>query len=68
MANHGKHETRTARILADVGHELKNNPPRILSKTRRKEGKKAAETQRVAILLSKARAAGARIPKEAKRA
>jgi len=38
-----------------AGREMKKNPPRILAKTRRKKGKKAAERQRRAILLSKAR-------------
>ena len=57
MARH----TRTARILENVGKELKNNPPSILKSTRRKSGAKAAEKQRVAILLSKARKRGARI-------
>lgn len=41
--------------IAQIGHELKANPPKILAKTRRKKGKKAAEAQRRAILLSKAR-------------
>lgn len=41
--------------LERIGHELKTNPPKILEKTRRKKGKKAAEKQRIAILLSKAR-------------
>ncbi len=54
-------KSRTARILEDVGGELKDNPPKILAKTRRKKGAKAAESQRVAILLSKARDAGARV-------
>ncbi len=53
--------TRAARILASVGEELKNNPPSILGRTRRKSGVKAAEKQRVAILLNKARRRGARI-------
>jgi hypothetical protein len=48
-------------ILESVGHELKHNPPRILSKTRKKKGRKQAEKQRKAILLSKARRAGARV-------
>jgi hypothetical protein len=47
------------RILQEVGHELKTRPPRILAKTRRKKGAKAAERQRKAILLSKARSKGA---------
>lgn len=50
MADH----SRTAHILASVGKELKDNPPSILKKTHRKKGAKAAEKQRVAILLSKA--------------
>ena len=56
-----KHNTRTARILESVGKELKNNPPSILGKTRRSGGAKAAEKQRVAILLNKARKRGASI-------
>lgn len=56
--------TRTARILKDVGRELKDNPPDILEETRRKKGAKGAEEQRVAILLSKARKRGARISKQ----
>ncbi len=56
-----KADTRTARILASIGKELKDNPPSILKQTRRKTGAKAAEKQRVAILLNKARKRGARI-------
>ena len=48
-------------ILSRIGKEIKENPPKVLEKTRRKKGKKAAEKQRVAILLSKARKAGASI-------
>ena len=50
-----------ARFIADggalrrAGRELKANPPAVLARTRRKKGKKAAERQRRAILLSKAR-------------
>ena len=52
---------RHARFIADegalrrAGRELKANPPAVLARTRRKKGKKAAERQRRAILLSKAR-------------
>lgn len=49
----------TRESLEKAGHELKGNPPRILAKTRFKKGTKAAEKQRVAILLSKARKADA---------
>ncbi|HZM78491.1 MAG TPA: hypothetical protein VFC19_22420 [Candidatus Limnocylindrales bacterium] len=46
--------------LQRIGHELKQNPPRVLGKTARKFGRARAEKQRVAILLSKARRAGAK--------
>lgn len=52
---------RTARLLTGIGRELKENPPSVLEKTRKKKGVKAAEAQRRAILLSKARAMGADI-------
>jgi hypothetical protein len=55
--------TKTRETLEAVGYELKENPPKILAKTKRKSGTKAANRQRVAILLSKARATGAKIPK-----
>ena len=51
-------------ILQSVGHELKTDPPRILSHTRKKFGAKQADKQRVAILLNKARKRGANIPKQ----
>lgn len=50
-------------ILQSVGHELKENPPRQLAKTRKKFGAARAEKQRVAILLSKSRKRGANVPK-----
>lgn len=53
--------SKSRRILHSVGTELRDNPPRILAKTRKKKGKSAAEKQRVAILLSKARKRGARV-------
>jgi Family of unknown function (DUF6496) len=56
-------QTKTARKLQSAFHEMKENPPKILAKTRKKEGAEQANKQRVAIGLSKARAAGARIPK-----
>ena len=39
MADHGR---KGASIIQSVGHELKHNPPKILAKTRRKKGAKAA--------------------------
>lgn len=57
-------DTSTTRDITEaVGHELKTNPPKILARTRSKYGKARAEKQRVAILLSKSRKAGARIPR-----
>jgi hypothetical protein len=53
-------------ILESVGHELKVSPPKQLARTRRKFGASDAAKQRVAILLSKARKAGASIPRRSK--
>lgn len=49
--------------IAAIGRELKDNPPSIVASTRRKFGPARANKQRVAILLSKARKAGASISK-----
>lgn len=62
MAEVKRPKTRTARILEDVGEELKENPPSVLETTRRRGGKAQAERQRRAILLSKARKRGADVP------
>lgn len=48
--------------LDAIGKELKSNPPAIVNSTRRKFGAARADKQRVAILLSKARKAGVKIP------
>jgi len=56
--------SKDAKILRAAGHEMKVSPPKILKQTRRKSGAAQAEKQRVAILLSKARAAGADIPEK----
>lgn len=50
-------------IVHKMFSEIKQNPPAVLAKTRRKKGAARANKQRVAIGLSKARAAGVRIPK-----
>jgi hypothetical protein len=42
--------------------EVHKNTPKAVKKTTAKKGKAAGEKQRVAIALSKARAAGAKIP------
>jgi hypothetical protein len=56
MARQGKHVSE--RKLRDIFHELKENPPAILAKTRRKSGAKRANEQRIAIAYSKARRGG----------
>jgi hypothetical protein len=56
--------SKTRRLTKAAGDEMKKNPPAILKKTLQKSGPKRAEAQRVAILLSKARAAGADIPEK----
>lgn len=56
--------SKTQRLIRAAGHELKENPPRVLRSTQRKKGKQFARKQEVAIMLSKARAAGADIPEK----
>jgi hypothetical protein len=46
---------------------MKQNPPRVLKETAKKYGEKVAEKQRKAILISKARKAGAKVPPPKKR-
>ncbi len=48
--------------LEAIGHELKANPPAIVNATRRKFGAARAQKQNTAILLSKARKAGVKLP------
>lgn len=50
-------KSRLRRAQTRAFDELEKNPPRILAKTRKKSGKKAADKQRVAIALAKARRA-----------
>ena len=59
-------KARKSAILEDVGHEIKENPPKILAQTAQKFGPARAAKQRVAILLNKARRSGASIPKATK--
>ncbi len=59
----GQLKSKTADALENAGHEIKVNPPKILARTKSKFGAARAERQRRAILLSKARSAGAKIPK-----
>jgi hypothetical protein len=41
--------------IEKAGHELKEDPPAVLAKTKRKFGKARADRQRIAIMLNKAR-------------
>lgn len=52
----------TEDILNSVGKELRDDPPSVLEKTAKKFGKQRANKQRVAILLSKSRRLGAKVP------
>ena len=63
MARKAKRQTASQRKIQAAGHEVKKNPPRVLASTKRKFGARRAEQQRTAIVLNKARAAGARIPR-----
>lgn len=59
--------TKTRSVLESVGTELKENPPEILKQTAKKFGAARAKKQRTAILLSKARRQGAKIPQNPRR-
>lgn len=50
-----------SKLLQRAFHEVKHNEPRIVGKTRKKKGSKAAQRQKIAIALSKAREAGANV-------
>ena len=50
--------------LESAFHEVNENEPAVVAKTRKKKGAAAAQKQKVAIALSKAREAGANIPKK----
>ena len=56
--------TESQDIIERAGREVRDNPPKILAKTRRKKGAKAAHKQKVAIMLSKVRRAGAKIARK----
>ena len=53
---------RSTDIVDSVGKELKADPPKQLAATAAKFGQAKANKQRVAILLSKSRGMGAKIP------
>ncbi|MCI0526268.1 MAG: hypothetical protein L0Y56_02270 [Nitrospira sp.] len=56
-------EKKSRGIAERMFREVFRDEPQVVAKTRRKKGAKAAHRQKVAIALSKARRAGARIPK-----
>jgi hypothetical protein len=53
-------QTKSQRIVSSAFHEVKHDTPKIVTHTAAKFGQERADKQRVAIALSKARAAGAR--------
>ncbi len=58
--------SKTQDVLEDVGKELKQNEPAVVTSTRRKFGPVRAEKQREAIMFSKARKLGASVGKAPK--
>lgn len=59
-----KKETRTQKKVKAAFKEVKKDEPSIVTKTRKKEGEEAANKQKIAIALSKARKTGAKIPEK----
>lgn len=59
-----KQKTKTQKKVSAAFREVNKKEPTIVGKTREKKGSAAAKKQKVAIALSKAREAGARIPKK----
>lgn len=57
-------QSATKRKVAAAFHEVMHNTPKIVKTTARKKGAAQAHKQEIAIALSKARAAGAHIPKK----
>ena len=53
---------KTQSKIEAAGHEIKENPPKILAHTAKKFGKARAKKQKTAIILAKARKEGAKIP------
>lgn len=49
--------------MEEAFHEVHHDEPEIVGRTRRKKGAAAAEAQRTAVALSKARRAGVAIPR-----
>lgn len=62
-----KKETKSNKKVKAAFEEVYSNEPTVVEKTREKKGETQAKKQKVAIALSKARAAGAKIPKKGKK-
>lgn len=60
-------KSKTQKRIAAAAREVRKDEPAVVGKTRRKFGAKRAAAQKTAIVLSKARKAGARIPKKGRR-
>lgn len=60
----GSKKSKTEKLIKAAGKEIKNNPPSILVKTAKKSGTAQMKRQKVAIMLSKARANGADLPRK----
>jgi hypothetical protein len=58
-----KKKGKSKKIVERAFHEVTHNTPHQVAATMAKKGPVAARKQRVAIALSKARSAGARIPR-----
>ena len=56
--------TKSRAIIGKMGREVKQNPPKIVKHTAAKFGAARAAKQRTAIVLDKARRAGAKISKK----
>jgi hypothetical protein len=59
-----KKMSKTKKKVRAAFREVHRKEPKVVKKTRRKKGAKAARKQKVAIALAKARRRGARIPKK----
>ncbi len=53
---------KTQERIDMAGHEIKENPPKILAHTKKKFGMSKMKKQKTAIMLAKARKEGADIP------
>ena len=60
-------KTKTQKLLEQAGKEVKMREPKIVGHTRAKFGEEREQRQKTAIILSKARAQGAKIPKAKKK-